>query len=290
MYTIFDKGHNGVDGSIEEMVPLLVKHGIGGMQVDRAVVEDAKFAREMGKLLRDNGLKWGLLPTPVDFYAEDVDDERFDAAIETLKRWAACGERAGVRYSYNHVWNGSNARDYAENFEWNAYRIRRVWNVMNDHGIRYGLEFLGPHPLRNSFKHPFFNSIGGVLSLADTVDARCGFLFDTYHWYCGGANVGDLYFAAKHVERMIGFHVNDGVAGRAREEQQDLERNMPLTTGVIDAALPWRLFDEHGYTGMIMCEPMRPWSANAQGQSLEERIADNARAFERVRRAARDKR
>lgn len=51
-----------------------------------------------------------------------------------------------------------------------------------------------------------------------------GFLFDTYHWSCEGARTDDLYFALAHVDRMCGFHVNDGVFGRTLSFQRDMER------------------------------------------------------------------
>ena len=287
MYTIFDMNHFGVKASLQELVPLVRKHGIGGIQVPVDLMGNEAAAREASKLMADNGLKWSLLPTPADFYSEDVSEAAFDKAIETLKSWAAIGEKMGVRYSYNHIWNGSNSRDHAANFEWLTVRIRRVWRVLNESGIRYGMEFLGPCPLRNSFRHPFFNTLSGALALADAVDPSCGFVFDTYHWYTGSdANVADAYLASRHVDRMVNFHVNDGIPGRTREEQQDLERALPLETGVIDAALPYRLFKENGYTGPVMCEPMRPWSTNPGNKSVEEVVRIVAETYKKLDLAA----
>ena len=287
MYTVFDANHFGIQASLEEIVPLLRKHGLGGVHVPNTLLTDPAKGKEAAKLLRDNGLRWSLLPTPADFYAEDVTDEGFDMALETLKSWADAGERMGVRYSYNHVWNGSNTREYEENFEWLSVRIRRVWQVMHDFGIQYGLEFLGPVPLRNSFAYPFFHTLSGILALADSVDKSCGFVFDTYHWYTGSDQErGDLYLAAQHVNRMANFHVNDGMPGRTREQQQDLERGLPLEHGVIDAAAPYALFQKAGYSGPVMCEPMRPLSANAAGRTLEEIVVLVAKAYQGLADAA----
>ncbi len=287
MYTVFDANHFGVKAPLTKLVPLLEKHGIGGVHVPVEFMAEVQMAREASRLLGAHGLKWSLLPTPADFYAEDLTDEAFDSALETLKSWAAVGEKMGVEYSYNHVWNGSNARDVQENFEWLSIRIRRVWRVMHDNGIRYGLEFLGPCPLRESFKYPFFHTISGILALADSVDPSCGFVFDTYHWYTGSdAEMGDLHLAAAQVDRMTNFHVNDGMPGRTREQQQDMERALPLENGVIDAAAPYRLFRNHGYTGPVMCEPMRPLSTNSGNRSPEEVIQMVADAYRRLEKAA----
>ncbi len=287
MYTVFDANHFGVKEPLETLVPLLRKHGIGGVHVPVSLLTDSPKAMEATGLLRDNGLQWSLLPTPVDFYAEDVTDDMFDKGLETLKRWADTGERMGVRYAYNHVWNGSNTRAYQENFDWLSVRIRRVWRALHDAGIQYGLEFLGPVPLRDSFQYPFFHTLPGILALADSVDRRCGFVFDIYHWYTGSdQEQGDLFLAAQHVNRMVNFHVNDGLPGRTREQQQDLERALPLDNGVIDAAAPYALFQKAGYAGPVMCEPMRPLSANEAGRTTEEIVMLVAQAYRRLEDAA----
>lgn len=290
MYTLFDANHFGVIATLQELAPLAQKHGIGGLAVPTELMWNETAAREATQLMAAHGLKWGLIPTPADFYSEDVCEDTFDKSIETLKEWAAIGEKMGIRYSYNHVWNGSNTRTYEANFEWLTIRIRRVWRIMNEYGIRYGMEFLGPCPLRNSFQYPFFNTLSGSLALADAIDPSCGFVFDTYHWYTGSdANVGDACLAAQHVDRMVNFHVNDGVPGRTREEQEDMERALPLENGIIDAALPYRLFKEKGYTGPVMCEPMRPWSTNPGNKSLEAVVRIAADTFNKLDMAAAEK-
>jgi sugar phosphate isomerase/epimerase len=287
MYTVFANFHNGVNATVEELVPLLKKYGIEGIAAPDGLMENKKAALEAGKLVRDNGLRWYLMPTPLDFYVEDISDEEFDKGIETLKEWADIGEKMGFKYSYNHFWSGSNSRDYEENFEWNVTRMRRVWKVFNDHGIKYGLEYLGPHPLRNSFKYPFFNTISGALALADEVDPTCGFLFDSYHWFLGsGMNMGDLFYAANHAERMVALHLNDGIAGRTPEQQEDMERAMPLTTGVIPSDIPYRFFKKSTFNGPVICEPMFPYIGEQKDKPLETVVKNLADAFKRVEEAA----
>ena len=43
--------------------------------------------------MKENGLKWGLLPTPVDFFDETIDEKKFEEALEIQKRWAQLGEK-----------------------------------------------------------------------------------------------------------------------------------------------------------------------------------------------------
>lgn len=270
-----------------EVAPLVSKYGIGGIGVPRSLMEDEQKALEAGKCVASYGLKWGLMPTPVDFYAEKVSDAEFSEGLEKLKRWADLGEKMGLKYSYNHVWNGSNSREFAENYEWNLTRIKQVWKVMDDHGIAYGMEFLGPHPLQKSFTHPFINNIAGILALASDVNERCGFLFDTYHWFCGSAaNMGDLYLAARNVDKIVNFHVNDGILGRSYAEQEDRIRAVPFATGVIDSVTPYRMLDESGYTGPILIEALWPFIDEQKQKSTEDAVKTVASIYDRLKAAA----
>ena len=54
---------------------------------------------------------------------------------------------------------------FDENYEWHVRRVSEIYHILNNHGIQYSLEFIGPVPLKKSFKYPFFDSIAGVLCL-----------------------------------------------------------------------------------------------------------------------------
>ncbi len=286
MYKTLDINLLRIPGSLNELVPLAAQHGFGGISVPRAILEDPRQAVEAGALVRDHGLQWGLLHTPVDFFAPDVTDDAFEEALKIQAEWAAIGAGLGVQYAYNHVWPSSPTKEFDENFEWYVRRLERIQAVLADHGIRYGLEFLGPHELRTQHEHPFVHTISGVLAIADAAGSQAGFLFDTYHWYCGSRRLDDLYFAAQNSHRMVNVHLNDGIAGRAPDEQRDLERAMPMTTGIIDAARVYQLFEASGYAGPVMCEPMRPSTDRFASMPAEEAVSEIAEAFEKVEAGA----
>lgn len=282
MYKVLDVNLLRIRGPFEELVALAAKHGFAGISVPREILDDAHKAEEAGALVRAHGLKWGLLPTPVDFFSPTVEDDAFEAALVVQAAWAKIGAKLGVEYAYNHVWPSSPTKEFDENFAWHVRRLERVQAVLADHGIRYGLEFLGPKELRTLHAHPFVHTISGVLAIADAAGGKTGFLFDTYHWYCGSRRLDDLYFAAQNAHRMVNVHLNDGIAGRAPDEQRDLERAMPMTTGIIDSARVYRLFDAAGYAGPVMCEPMRPSTDRFASLPAEQAVIEVAQAFQRV--------
>ena len=283
MYTIFDPHLLRLSGEVLDYVDLVAKAGIEGLGgLTSKLLDDEKKAIETAKRMWDLGLKWGVMFTPVDFYAANVDDDTFDAGIETLKRQCDVAQKIGVQFAYNHVWSSNDDREYAKNFDWHVRRIKRVQRVFFDRGIFYGLEFLGPRDVLHRYKHEFVHTITGVVSLADAAGGETGFLFDTYHWYCEGSRMDDLYFALQNTDRMCGFHLNDGVAGRSREEQKDLERAMPMTTGLIDSSFVYNLFNKHGYKGPVVIEPLQPSISRFQAMTAGKCVEELKEAYQRV--------
>ena len=288
MYSVFDASEMfyKVKKSVQELAPLLAKHGIKGINPPVEILENPKAAREAAKCVYDNGLKWGLLPTPVDFFAPDVPDEMFDNALEKLKIWADTAQKMGVKYSYNHIFPGHNERQYEENFSWHTIRLQKINKIMADNGIHYGLEFIAPWDVRALFKYPFATTISGVLAIADAVDYGIGVLFDTYHWFTSGGNPDDLSFAAQHVDRIVCFHINDGVEGLSFKEQKDMTRALPMTTGVIDSITPYKMFLEKGYKGPVIIEPMFPIYETFRNSEAEDVVKIIAESYNNMKRLA----
>ena len=282
MYTIFDPVMLGLKTPYEEIIPLVAKHGIGGVAISPEMLDDGGRAIEADKMMKDYGLKWGTLPVAEDFYAKQVDDALFEKGLDRLKRWCDICGRIGLTRSYNHIWSGSDTREFDENFEWHVRRMEKVHQVLKDHEMFYGLEFLGPKPIRDSYKHLFVHTIAGVLAIAGAVSREIGFLFDVYHWYCGSGRWDDVYFAAQNTDRMLCIHLDDGIAGVARDAQQDFVRAMPMTTGVIDAKKIVGLFAQNGYDGPVLCEPLGDPVRRLAAMPLEQAVGEVAAAYTRT--------
>ncbi|MBC8535988.1 sugar phosphate isomerase/epimerase family protein [Feifania hominis] len=280
MYTVYEPKFYSFNGDYFTYAKLAADAGIEAIGVPSALLDQENRALELARLVWELGLRWGIMFTPVDFYAADVDDTLFERGIETLKRQAQTAAKMGVRYAYNHIWSSNPERSFERNFDWHVRRIRRVGRIFEDNGIRYGLEFLGPRDVLHRYEHPFVHSIAGVCALADAAELKAAFLFDTYHWYCEGARLDDLYFALAHTDRMVGLHVNDAAAGRKPEEQLDMERAMPMTTGLIDAGKIYQLFGSHGYEGPAACEPLHPSMEHFQEIGAQATAQEIARAYQ----------
>lgn len=54
------------------------------------------------------------------------------------------------------------------------------------------------------------------------------------------------------------------------QEQEDMTRAMPMTTGVIDLKTPCKMFKDKGYTGPVLCEPIHPVYHDFRRMSAED--------------------
>lgn len=268
--------------SIRELAPLCRQYGIQALSAVREILEDEKAAEEAAAVMKDNGLVWGLMPMPADFYHWDLDDERFDQALRTLARQAAAAEKLGVTHAYNHVWS-SGPRAYEENFEWHIRRVSAVSEILNDHGVQYGLEFLGPHELRSWQKHEFVHSLSGVLAIADAAGGKAGIAFDTFHWYTSNNGcMDDVLFMAQHADRLVALHLNDAVAGVTYDKQQDMQRRLPMETGVINSREILARFKAAENNALYMIEPFEPSRTRFHDMTAQEAVRTAAEVFARL--------
>ena len=71
-------------------------------------------------------------------------------------------------------------------------------------------------------------------------------------------------------------------AGKGPREQRDLTRAMPMTTGVIDAVTPYRLFRDRGYQGPVLAEPINPIYEDFRKMPAEEVVKIIAECYDRM--------
>ncbi len=280
MIRTLEAGMLNLAQGLKELAPLCAAAGIQALSPSRAMLEDEAQGREAKAILDDNGLTWGLMPMPADFYHWDLDDAAFENALKTLAKQAEAAEKLGVRHAYNHVWS-SGPREFDENFAWHVDRVGKVGNILSDHGVHYGLEFLGPHELRTWQKYEFVHSLAGVVAIADAAGGNTGVALDTFHWYCSNNGCRDeLMWIAQHIDRLVAVHMNDAVAGVPYNEQKDMQRRLPMETGVIDTRAILNLLKAHENDALYMIEPFEPWRTRFHAMSAQEVVAKAVEIFD----------
>lgn len=250
------------------------RNGFQALEVPAHAFGSVEKAREEGKKLADLGMKWGLMMAPCDMFR--VGDEEFQTALEQWARWLERARAAGCTRAYNHLWPGSDVRDYEENFEWYHNRLRKIYHIMKENGIQYGMEYQGLPTIRHTFKYKFIDNLAGAMALADSVSREIGFVFDCIHWYTSEGGNNDLYLCLQNMDRVVNLHLDDAYTGASTSDFIFKERAMPNENGIIDSTRLVRLFHEKGYEGPVIVEPMSPTTDRYEKMDLDEAMKEAA--------------
>ena len=235
---------------VADAVRIARSSGFRGVDIGKQ--EPERFGAEKTKaILTETGMRLGGWGLPVDI---EGSDEKFQADLRELPRWASYLPQFGCRRFTSFMMSGSNDLSYRENFDRMQRRFSEIGTILADHGCVFGIEFLGPKTIRDGFRYEFIHDLPGMIGLCEAVDTgNMGVLLDSWHWYTSG---GDLEQVQRlRPEQVVYVHINDAPAGVALEEHIDDQRAMPMETGVIDLPGFLRALDEIGYTGPVTPEP-----------------------------------
>lgn len=246
-------GHIGVKANQMQALEYAAQFGFQGCSPHLDELEKMSSGERDKTLayMKERGLRWGAAGLPVDFR---TDDAAYKAGMSTLPGQAKTLHEVGVTRVATWILPGDNQISYLENFERHRQRLTPVAKILEDEGIRFGLEFVGPRTSKNMFRYPFASTQKGMLELCDAIGtANIGLLLDCWHWHTSSGTVEELLTLTN--ERIAEVHVNDAQRGIPTDELMDLKRQLPTTTGVIDLKGFMGALSKIGYDGPISCEP-----------------------------------
>ena len=188
---------------------------------------------------------------PIDFRTtESKFKEGYDFLVENINSIVSLNVSSLVTW----IMPTHKTLTYMRNFEQHRTRLNKVATVLEDSGLKLGLEYVGPKTLMARDKYPFLHSINGLKELIKSIEKKnVGYLLDSYHTYCAEDKNEDLDFLK--AEDIISVQLNDGVLGRTTATQMDLERELPGDTGIIDLENFLNLIRNKGYNGAVSVEP-----------------------------------
>ena len=188
---------------------------------------------------------------PIDFRTtESKFKEGYDFLVENINSIVSLNVSSLVTW----IMPTHKTLTYMRNFEQHRTRLNKVATVLEDSGLKLGLEYVGPKTLMARDKYPFLHSINGLKELIKSIEKKnVGYLLDSYHTYCAEDKNEDLDFLKP--EDIISVQLNDGVLGRTIATQMDLERELPGDTGIIDLENFLNLIRNKGYNGAVSVEP-----------------------------------
>lgn len=246
-----------------EYAALAARHGFDGIDFGitgamKAVDQDAVPGQQTGASgLRDYLSELGVAPAVFGLDVEwRRDDETFAAGMANLPAQAAFAQGLGSTRCCTWMPPATND-DPAAWIKRTAGRFREIAAVFADHGIRLGLEWVGPRHLRaggaNAMgANPVIYTLDGTLDLIAQIGApNVGLLVDCYHCYTTG--IGEAEIAKLTDAQIVHVHVNDAPKGSTPETALDGGRVLP-GDGVIDLAGFLRGLQAAAYRGYVATE------------------------------------
>jgi sugar phosphate isomerase/epimerase len=246
-------GAIGVQAGYPQLVELAARHGFESIAPDPAYLATLSDAERADLLasMKSKNLTFGAAGLPVEFRR---DEETFRKGLELLPAAALALQKAGATRVGTYIMPNSDELTYLANFQRHADRLREVARILGDHGLRFGLEYVGPKTLWTARKYPFLHTLAETRELIAAIDRpNVGLVLDSWHWYTAGETVEDLKTLTN--DDVVACDLNDAPAGLPVDQQIDSRRELPAATGVIDLKSFLETLVSIGYDGPVRAEP-----------------------------------
>lgn len=274
-------GNIGVKASQEELLNMAIEYqyeAIMPMPGSLATMSDMEL-RDFRKKMKKQQISWGSTNLPVEFRQ---DEARFKEDLAKLPEAVKALERAGGTRMNTWIMNGNNDLTYLSNLKQHSERLGACAKILNDHGIRLGLEYVSPKTLMTRFKYPFVRSMAEARELIAAMgQPNVGLVLDSFHWYCAGDTKEDILALDK--SDIVTCDLNDAREGLTPDTQVDGSRELPMATGVIDLKPFLEALVEIGYDGPVRSEPFnKPLNELDNEAALKANYAAMRKAFNLV--------
>ncbi|MEM7369625.1 MAG: sugar phosphate isomerase/epimerase family protein [Bacteroidota bacterium] len=241
-------------------------------------LEPGEMQDLIGKM-RTKNMKWGAGGVGVQFRK---DEESFKKGLQKLPAVAKAYQQAGVQRIGTWIMPTHPELSYVPNFQQHVERLSQIAQILDDHDLQLGLEYVAPKTLMAKSRYPFMRTLAELRTLiAEIRPANVGVILDAFHWYCAEDTVEDLLSLSN--SDVVAVDLNDATAGRSRDEQIDGQRQLPLASGIIDLTAFMSAIVKIGYDGPVRAEPFnQPLRDMKDEQALKATYAAMKKAVDLV--------
>ncbi len=259
-------GNIGVSADQREAINLAHGHGFESVEArgDFLAGLSPEQLQELKAEMEAKRVVFGAAGLPVDFRK---DEASFREGLKRLPRIAAGLQGAGVTRLGTWISPAHDELEYRQNLERHASRLRDIATILKDHGLRFGLEYVGTPSLRKSRRYPFIHSMAGTRDLIGEIGTgNVGLVLDSWHWWTAEEGAEDIL--KLKANEVVAADLNDAPAGVTRETARDNQRELPLATVVIDVGAFLNALHQIGFDGPVRAEPF-----NAELNALDNEAA-----------------
>jgi sugar phosphate isomerase/epimerase len=246
-------GALGIQASQRQAVDLAAKHGFDVVDADGKYLgglSDAEL-QDLLAYMASRKIGWAMAGLPVEFRRNQT---TFSTGMADFPAYARGLRRAGVHIVTTWIRPSSNDLAYLANFKLHAARFREIARVLNVAGLRLGIEYVAPKTLWTSQRYPFIHTMAEMRELiSEIAQSNVGLVLDSWHWYHAGDSGADIL--ALRASDVVSVDLNDAPANIAKDQMVDGKRELPASTGVIDAKTFLQSLQRIGFAGPVRAEP-----------------------------------
>jgi len=246
-------GAVGINCTARELLEIAIKYNFDSIipiVTEFQEMNQKEIDSYLGKM-NENRISFDVSGLPLQFRTSK---NQFNKGLITLDNHCKVLNKLNVKGFNTWIMPTNNKLTYLKNFKIHKERLKECAKIIGDHGIKLGLEFVGPKTLMSRDQFSFIRTINELGELIVAIDEwNVGYQLDTFHLYCANHSVEDLKFLEK--DDIVMCQINDAVPGRSRDEQFDLERELPGKSGLIDTAPFLNFLKNIGYEGTVSAEP-----------------------------------
>ncbi len=246
-------GSIGVSADQQTLLDMAIRHGYEAMiamPARLAAFSEGERAAFLDKM-DAHGISWGSANLPIEFRQ---DEKQFKDGLAALPKAAQALEQVGATRMNTWILPSDPNLTYHQNFAQHAERLRACATIVGHHGIRLGLEYVGPKTMLTRDRYPFLRTMAEARELIAAIGApNVGLVLDSFHWFCAEDTADDI--RALHPSDIVTCDLNDARADLSREAQIDNTRELPTATGVIDLRTFLQALVDIGYDGPVRAEP-----------------------------------
>ncbi|MGZ9584425.1 sugar phosphate isomerase/epimerase family protein [Paenibacillus marinisediminis] len=259
-------------GSDENFIRLAAQYGFGAVDIDAKAFIDQVGLSRAKEILVEHQMKIGSIGLSVEWRTSD---EQFRAGLKKLEQEAEAAAQLGCTSCCTYILPSTDQKP-ASFMAAAINRFRMIADILDAHGVRLGLEFVGPHHLRTTWSNPFIWTVEETLEMIEAINnSNVGLLIDAYHCHTTGFGAADILNLKPH--QIVHAHINDA-RDLPVEQLLDNDRLYP-GEGVIDLCGFVNSLQQIGYTGAVSQEILTPEQPTAPSEEL---LARSQAGFDKV--------
>lgn len=257
--------------TLERGIELCQAGGFDSLAIGPNLVAGREPAEVRG-LLESSGIKPGAWGVPFNWRGSL---EEHQTGLEAFREQSKLMASIGVTRCATWILPASNEMNFDQLGEFHVSRLTPVAAVLAEHGMSFGMEFIGPKTLRDSFRYPWVYTMNEMLRVGSEIGDNVGVLLDLWHLYTSGGSIDEVRKVKE--SKIILVHINDAPLGVERDDLVDNKRGLPGATGVLPLKEFMGALREIGYTGPVEAEP---FDDTLKDVSEDERLEKVAKSME----------